>query len=162
MSPLGPSQPGGGCLRGSFKRDFLYVKDLIGAYMAMLEGLEDPKTHGQAFNFAIGGSWTVLEIVQKLQALLCREHIQPHIVLKEHTEILAQHMSFNKAQQMLHWSPRFSLDQSLQETVEWYCDFFASHPHYVNPSVYSMWADRSYQFKPVSLHWRRTGGNAPG
>jgi dTDP-D-glucose 4,6-dehydratase len=59
-------------------------------------------------------------------------------VLKEHTEILAQQMSFNKAQQMLRWFPRFSLDQGLQETVDWYHDFFANHPHYINPSVYYM------------------------
>jgi CDP-glucose 4,6-dehydratase len=123
---------------GSFKRDFLYVKDLVGAYLAMFWGLDHPQTHGQAFNFALGGSWTVLEIVQKLQALLGREHIEPQIVLKEHTEILSQHMSFNKAQQMLHWLPRYSLEQGLQETVAWYCDFFARHPHYINPSVYSI------------------------
>ena len=111
----------------SFRRDFLYVKDLVNAYIAMFRGLSNPALHGQAFNFAMGGCWTVMEVVQKLQELLDRKHIQPQIVLKEHQEILAQHMSFAKAEQVLGWKPQYSLEAGLEETVAWYCDYLTQY-----------------------------------
>lgn len=112
-------------IQGSFKRDFLYVRDGVNAYISMFEGLARREVQGEAFNFAMGGSWTVMEIVQKIQKLMGREDIQPHIVKQSHGEIFHQHVSTEKAKQLLNWTPRYSFDQGLTETVDWYVDFLS-------------------------------------
>jgi CDP-glucose 4,6-dehydratase len=48
---------------GSFRRDFLYIQDAVHAYIALLEALDNPASHGHAFNFAMGGSWCVADVV---------------------------------------------------------------------------------------------------
>ena len=117
--------------QGSFMRDFLYIKDGVNAYISMLEGLESPEVHGEAFNFAVGGSWTVLEVVKKIQQLMNCEDIEPLILNQDHGEIWHQQVSTEKAQRILGWTPRYSFDAGLTETVEWYLDFLSS------PSVLS-------------------------
>lgn len=111
--------------KGNFMRDFLYVKDAAHAYIAMFEGLARPEVHGEAFNFAMGGSWTVLEVVQKLQQLMNCEHIETVIMNQSHGEIWHQQVSAEKAQKMLGWSPRYSFDKGLAETIEWYLEYLS-------------------------------------
>lgn len=112
--------------QGSFKRDFLYVKDAVSSYIAMFEGLTRKEVQGEAFNFAMGGSWTVMEIVQMIQRLMVCEDIQPRVVAQTHGEIFHQHVSTVKAEQMLGWTPSYSLEAGLTETIQWYTDFLQS------------------------------------
>jgi CDP-glucose 4,6-dehydratase len=112
--------------QGSFKRDFLYVRDTVEAYLAMFHGLSHEEVHGQAFNFAMGGSWTVLDVVRKLQALLGREDLEPDIVPQEHGEVLHQQVSADKARRLLGWEPQYSLEEGLRETVEWYRQYLGA------------------------------------
>jgi len=112
--------------QGSFMRDFLYVKDAVNTYISMFEGLANPDVHGEAFNFAMGGSWTVLEIVQKIQQIMNRHDIEPMLVPQSHGEIWHQHVCTQKAQNILGWTPRYSFEEGLRETVEWYLEFFSS------------------------------------
>ncbi|HBB31780.1 MAG TPA: sugar dehydratase [Cyanobacteria bacterium UBA8803] len=120
--------------QGDFMRDFLYVKDGVNAYTSMLAGLARPEVHGQAFNFAMGGSWTVMEVVQKLQKIMDCEHIEPLVEQASHGEIWHQHVSAEKAQRMLGWTPQYSLEEGLVETVDWYTNFLSSS---FNPAVRS-------------------------
>jgi CDP-glucose 4,6-dehydratase len=106
--------------RGDFMRDFLYVRDAVGAYMAMFHGLDDGVARGQAFNFAMGGSWTVLEVVRMLQRLLLREDLEPHVIPAAHGEIFHQQVSAQKARRLLGWAPHYSLEEGLEETAAWY------------------------------------------
>ena len=108
---------------GSFKRDFLYIKDVVSAYMALLTALRRPEMHGQAFNFAMGGCWTVEEVVQEIQRLLCKTDVVPIIVPATHGEIRHQQMSIEKARCLLNWTPTYTLTTSLAETAEWYVKF---------------------------------------
>jgi CDP-glucose 4,6-dehydratase len=112
--------------RGDFMRDFLYVGDAVRAYMAMFHGLDAGVARGQAFNFAMGGSWTVLEVVKMLQRLLQREELEPHLTPAAHGEIFHQQVSARKAREVLGWAPRYPLEQGLEETVAWYRQHLAS------------------------------------
>jgi CDP-glucose 4,6-dehydratase len=107
----------------SFKRDFLYIQDTISAYMALLAALERPEMHGHAFNFAMGGSWHVSEVVVEIQRLLGKNGVVPRLVPATHGEIQHQQMSIHKARCQLNWSPHYSLTDGLAETVEWYMKF---------------------------------------
>jgi CDP-glucose 4,6-dehydratase len=105
---------------GEFKRDFIYIKDVVRAYTALLNGLEDPRIRGHAFNFAMSGSWTVREVVETIQPLLHREHVKPVVVPQQHGEILHQYVSIEKARRVLGWSPEHTLADGLRELIPWY------------------------------------------
>jgi CDP-glucose 4,6-dehydratase len=122
-------------IEGSFKRDFLYVQDAVSTYISMFEGLSRKEVQGEAFNFAMGGSWTVLEIVEKVQKIMGCEDIKPKIVSQTHGEIFHQHVSTEKAESVLGWTPKYSLEAGLAETVEWYTNFLQPAAVPVVPTV---------------------------
>ena len=49
--------------------------------------------------------------------------VTPEVRAEAANEIDAQYLSSRKAKGLLQWTPRFSLDKSLGETVEWYRKF---------------------------------------
>jgi CDP-glucose 4,6-dehydratase len=108
---------------GSFRRDFLYIQDAVNAYIAMLGALDEPEIYGHAFNFAIGESCLVADVIHEIQRLVGKAHLAPQTVSATHGEILQQHMAIHKARHMLRWFPCYTLTAGLAETVEWYMKF---------------------------------------
>lgn len=105
---------------GTYVRDYIYVKDVVRAYMSLAEDAGHPRVCGEAFNFSNESPLTVLELVRIIQRLMKCRHIEPQIVGCAEGEIRAQHLSAAKARTVLAWKPQFDLEQGLQETIEWY------------------------------------------
>lgn len=97
--------------------------DTVFHLAALFDGLDAGVARGEAFNFAMGGSWTVLDVVRTLQRLLHREDLVPDIHPASHGEIFHQHVSAEKARRLLGWAPRYSLEDGLRETAGWYREY---------------------------------------
>jgi CDP-glucose 4,6-dehydratase len=111
---------------GSYIRDYFYVRDGVLAYLHLAEMMEDRDLWGEAFNFSSETQLSVLEMVKKILKLMSREDLQP-IVLNEATnEIQHQYLSSEKAKKLLNWRSHYQLDTALQETINWYTNFFGS------------------------------------
>lgn len=109
---------------GKFVRDFLYVKDAVHAYMLLAQKMaEDKSLHGEAFNFSLEVKLTVLDIVEKVLAMMGRADLEPVIQNIASSEIREQYMLAEAARKRLGWAPRFGLDKGLQETIAWYTEF---------------------------------------
>ncbi|HEY5837432.1 MAG TPA: GDP-mannose 4,6-dehydratase [Pyrinomonadaceae bacterium] len=105
---------------GQHIRDYFYVEDGAAVYMLLTESLAgNPDLKGQAFNFSNETQVTVLEIVQKLLSLM-KSDLEPDIRNEANNEIRHQYLSASKARKHFNWTPRFSLDEGLQETIKWY------------------------------------------
>ena len=101
-------------------RDYFYVEDGAAAYLLLAERLyADATLRGEAFNFSNETPVTVLELVQRVLDLM-GSRLEPDVRNEARNEIAAQCLDASKARRMLNWSPRFSLDQGLRETVAWY------------------------------------------
>jgi len=111
---------------GQFIRDFLYVKDAAEAYLHLAEklaaGVVQP---GEAFNFSLELRMTVLEVVELGLRLMGRTDLKPVIQNIASSEIREQSLSAAKARQQLGWKPAYTMERAMQETIEWYRDFFA-------------------------------------
>ncbi len=105
---------------GKFLRDYIYVKDVVTAYMLMAELLEYDRVKGQAFNFSTESPLSVLEMVAAIQGLMNCGHLEPVILNEAVGEIRDQYLSALKAKEVLGWRPQFGLQQGLGETIEWY------------------------------------------
>lgn len=58
-----------------------------------------------------------------LTRLMCRMDLAPIILDRATAEIQDQYLDCRKVRQLLGWSPRFSLDEGLRRTIEWYATF---------------------------------------
>jgi len=105
---------------GKFIRDYFYVKDGALAYMLLAEKMiADASIHGEAYNFSNETQVNVLELVDKIIELL-KINVKPTILNQAQHEIRNQYLSAKKAKEQLDWSAKYTLDSSLEETIEWY------------------------------------------
>jgi len=86
----------------------------------LAERMEDQAIHGQAFNFSTEQPMSVLDLTQRVLTAAGRQDLIPVILGEASNEIPEQHLSAAKARRMLDWSPAFTLDAALAETVNWY------------------------------------------
>jgi CDP-glucose 4,6-dehydratase len=105
---------------GQPRRDYLYVRDAVGAYLRLGDALAEGMEPGEAFNFGNGTPISVLEIVRELQNLANRPDLEPVILAQAGLEIPDQYLDPSKARDRLGWSPAFDLRSGLAETIDWY------------------------------------------
>ena len=108
---------------GKFVRDYFYVKDGAIAYKFLAEKMYELSIKGEAFNFSTETPMTVLEIVRKILGLIGREDLKPIIQNEATNEIKHQYLSARKAKNVLGWRPKYTLEESLKETIDWYRGF---------------------------------------
>ena len=111
---------------GKFTRDYIYVQDVVDAYLRLAQLAADEGVRGEGFNFSAGKPVTVLEITEQIQRLMGREDLKPEILDQAKAEIRDQYLDSSKAMTRLEWSHRFSLEEGLGETIEWYTGFLSS------------------------------------
>ncbi len=100
-------------------RDYIYVADVVDAYLALAEAIDDPHVRGEAFNFSPESRIDVLEVTRTIMHLMNIE-FEPVILSVATHEIKEQTLDSRKARSMLGWSPRWTLEAGLRETIPWY------------------------------------------
>ncbi|MHB1536516.1 MAG: GDP-mannose 4,6-dehydratase [Acidimicrobiales bacterium] len=105
---------------GRLTRDYLYVVDGALSYICLAEALAaNPSLAGEAFNFSTERPMTVLEVVDHVQKA-AGTALDPDIRASTSNEIIHQSLSAEKARRILGWTPSYSIDEALAETVRWY------------------------------------------
>lgn len=108
---------------GTFIRDYFYVEDAVNAYLLLAEKMESRGLFGEAFNFSNEIQLTVLELVNKILALM-GSNLKPVILNQGEHEIRHQYLDATKARKLLEWAPRYSIDEGLKRTIAWYRAYF--------------------------------------
>jgi CDP-glucose 4,6-dehydratase len=105
---------------GTMTRDYLYVGDGVKAYMLLGELLSHSESvRGQAYNFSLDNPISVLELVALIQKVAGTD-LEPIVLNEASHEIGDQWLSSERARKDLGWSPSWTIEQALAETVEWY------------------------------------------
>lgn len=110
---------------GTHLRDYIYVKDIVDAYISLSLATLSGIPNGEAFNFGNNNPVSVLDLVDKISDLMGKNHIKPTIENSAIGEIHSQYLDSSKAKQMLNWEPNYSLEKGLTETIEWYTTFLS-------------------------------------
>jgi CDP-glucose 4,6-dehydratase len=113
---------------GRFIRDYIYVEDVVSAYLALGLAAANPGISGEAFNFSPETQVPVLDIVRSLQRIVGRTDLEPVILDQARAEIRDQYLDSAKARRLLGWRPQYSLESGLQATVGWYQTFLTARP----------------------------------
>lgn len=112
---------------GTFTRDYLFVEDVVDAYLALAESASDPAVRGQAFNFSPERQLTVLELTRLILEIMARPDLEPQIQNRARAEIRDQYLDASKARDILHWSVQRTLREGLEATIAWYRNYLGTH-----------------------------------
>jgi CDP-glucose 4,6-dehydratase len=105
---------------GQYTRDYIYIEDIINAYIVLAEKVRVLNLEGEAFNFSNEDPISVLKLHEKIQKICGNCAIEPKIMNQAQHEITHQYLSSKKARDMLHWQARYSLEEGLKKTLDWY------------------------------------------
>lgn len=109
---------------GRSVRDYVYVRDVVDAYISLAEHAGNSGVPGEAFNFSPQTRYTVLEVVDAIGSALGM-NADPVILGTARMEIRDQTLDATKARERLNWRPAWTLERGLDETVGWYRQHFA-------------------------------------
>jgi CDP-glucose 4,6-dehydratase len=98
-------------------REYLFVKDVVRGLLMLVENM--PKTKGHAFNFGSGTRFSVIDVIEKIGAVV-KKKIKYKILNIAKGEIPEQYLSYEKIKGSIKWEPVYSFDDSLKETIAWY------------------------------------------
>jgi CDP-glucose 4,6-dehydratase len=105
---------------GTFLRDYLYVEDVVDAYLATARALDGTIEPGAAFNFSDEKPLSVMEIYLAVCEAVVGKPVEPLVLGQATEEIKDQYLDSSKARQELGWSAGWSLELGLAQTVAWY------------------------------------------
>jgi len=105
---------------GTFTRDYIYIEDVVSAYVLLAEKINESNVMGEAFNFAPSSPHSVLEVIRCVAKVMGCEHLKPEILAIAKGEIRDQYLNCEKAKRLLGWQPAYDLEGGIEKTVQWY------------------------------------------
>lgn len=107
---------------GTHIRDYVYIKDVVSAYITLAENLNEKNLSGHGFNFGWGKGYSVLEIIETIKNLIGSD-IKPKILNTAKAEIQEQYLNAEKISKVIGWKPKYNLENGLKESIAWYKEF---------------------------------------
>jgi CDP-glucose 4,6-dehydratase len=106
---------------GKSIRDYIYVADVVAAYLLLAERIDGGEAQGEAFNFSPETKVDVFGIVRTISQLMESE-LEPVVLGTATHEIKDQTLDASKAHAALDWRPAWALEDGLRATIPWYRD----------------------------------------
>ena len=98
----------------------------MNAYIQAGISVLQKKNSFTAYNFSSGDSKTVMEIYEKISQSITGEIVEPKIELDSDFEIKSQELDSERIKQDLGIESKYSFDDSINETLDWYKTYFKS------------------------------------
>jgi CDP-glucose 4,6-dehydratase len=111
---------------GTNIRDYIFVDDVVEAYLMLAARSHEDGIRGGAFNFSLEGRVSVLEITRAVLQVMGREDLEPDIAATAEAEIQDQYLDSTKARTRLGWNPVHNLASGLARTIPWYRDYLGA------------------------------------
>lgn len=106
---------------GEQKRDFIYVKDVVDAYLKVLDNLENLNKNFIEFEFGTGKSISLRDFANKIEEEINKKaNIKWGVIPYKKNEIFDSKADIRKAKQYLGWSPKYDIKSGLKKTINWY------------------------------------------
>ena len=101
---------------GNQERDFTYVEDIVEGTILAAEKIDD----GTPINLGTGIKYKIKDVAEKIFEIM--EWHPKKIVFdtSKPTGVISRGLDISKARELLGWEPRFTLEEGLRRTIEWY------------------------------------------
>lgn len=100
-------------------REFTYAKDIARGYLLLSEKMNNG-LKGEVFNFGSGKPIKTSELMKLILKLMNKSHLGLEDSNETRLEIPIQYLSIAKAKRKIGYNPKTSLNDGLQETIDWY------------------------------------------
>jgi dTDP-L-rhamnose 4-epimerase len=102
---------------GEQQRDFVHVRDVARAFRL---ALENPQAAGHVINIGSGEAYSIREVAELLARAMGVPNLSPDIMQKARAgDIRNCFADISKARELLGYEPRFRLEHTLDEIVDW-------------------------------------------
>lgn len=108
---------------GSYVRDWVYVDDVVMAYIEVGKKLFEKKVRHSSYNFSSSDNFSVDYVYRKICELIKGEYIEPTYNISSDKEIPSQYLDSTLIQEDLNVTAKVKLDEGLEKTIAWYREF---------------------------------------
>lgn len=108
---------------GKMVREYTYVDDIVDGCVKLAQNID--KIKGEAFNFGSKNIFSVIKVIRKIERIL-NTRISYRILNIANNEIPKQYLDWTKAKKILNWRPKYSFEEGIVESFNWYKDSFFS------------------------------------
>lgn len=106
---------------GKQKRDFIYVKDVVDAYLKVLDNLGSLNEEFMEFEIGTGKSVSLNYFISKIEEEISKKaNIKWGIIPYRKNEIFDSKARIEKAKKYLKWYPKYDVRSGLKKTIQWY------------------------------------------
>jgi len=101
-------------------RDLTFVKDTVEGFIA---GAKSDKSTGEVINVGMNFETSIkylAELIAELNNVKIEIAIEDDRVRPEKSEVERLRTDIKKAKELLNWSPKYSLESGLKETIKWF------------------------------------------
>jgi len=106
--------------KGEFTREWVYVKDVLNAYIGAGKALIKKENNFVAYNFSSGETKTVMEIYEIISESVTGDLIKPIIKEDSEFEIKNQELDSSRIKDDLGIVSQFKFKDAVAETIGWY------------------------------------------
>jgi len=108
-------------------RDFNFVKDTAAGFHAIAMAMErdSAKIAGQEINIATNSEVSMQQTLNTIRRLMhsdVRWERDPERIRPGKSEVFRLHGSNDKIRRLTGWQPQYTLEQGLQQTIDWFCN----------------------------------------
>tara|TARA_B100001109_G_C18848551_1_gene468077 strand:- start:681 stop:1676 length:996 start_codon:yes stop_codon:yes gene_type:complete len=108
---------------GSYIRDWVYVDDVVMAYIEVGNKLYERKVRNTSYNFSSSDNFSVDYVYRKICELIKGEYIEPAYNISSDKEIPSQYLDSSLIREDLDVVAKVNLDEGLEKTITWYKEF---------------------------------------
>lgn len=109
--------------KGDFIREWVYVEDVVNAYLETGIAIVKKRNNYSAYNFSSGEVKTVMEVYETLSLLIKGEIVKPNIQAASDFEIKDQKLDTSLIENDLNITSKFNFEESLIKTINWYKEY---------------------------------------
>lgn len=107
---------------GKMIREYTHVKDIVEGLIKLAQNID--KIKGEAFNFGSKNIFSVIAVIKKVEEILDAK-VNYEILNTAKNEIPEQYLDWGKAKKILRWQPKYTFEDRIRESFDWYKDYLA-------------------------------------
>ena len=105
---------------GKSTRDYVFVEDVVDAYLRLFEYLKKSKDKLKIYNVSSRFNYSALEIANMIVKKMGKAKLKPIILNNSKQELNFQRLNYSKIQRELNWKPKTKFETGIKKTIDWY------------------------------------------
>ena len=109
---------------GKSTRDYVYVGDVVKAYVLLMNKLLASSTKLRTYNVSSNFNYSVKEVVNIILKYMKASKLVPLIMNNSRQEINFQRLNYSKIKKELNWKPSIKIQKGIIDTIKWYKKYY--------------------------------------